>query len=59
MGFGGTKSFVATSKWGGAQCSYTELRGCMVNHLEDFNNEPQEGHDKSRNTGERLDFRGL
>jgi len=31
----------------------------MVNHLEDFNNESQEGHDKSRINGEGLDFRGL
>lgn len=31
----------------------------MVNHLEGSSNEPQEGHDKSRNTGEGLVFRGL
>lgn len=57
-GFGGTKSFNATSKRCGAQCPYTELRRRMVNHLEGVNNELQEGHE-SPNTGQCLGFRVL
>lgn len=57
-GFGGTKSFKATSKRCGAQRPYTELRRRMVNYLEGVNNELQEGHE-SPNTGQGLGFRGL
>lgn len=37
----------------------TELRGRMNNQLEGFNNEPQQGHDKSRNIENEFGFRGL
>jgi len=51
--------FVGTFLGAELSVGTTELRCRMTNQLEGFNNEPQQGHDKSRNIENEFGFRGL